>query len=216
MAGTAARRSEEKQGAPRRFLIYALWTTFVHTKAFSRGGWWVGSYNKNIERATLLSSFLSSRQSFFSLLESRKSQLTEASPSATTVAHLLCRERKIGLYRTWPLRCRISNSLVIVVTVILENNFESPGKVLLSVIEVYFFFLNSSFLKHSSRRMSFNRIIVSKIHLSKIIYRRSCWIKKFKEIIDHFGKKCAVESSESVTSKSAARVLRNDSVSCTI
>jgi len=76
---------------------------------------------KTLNLAMLLSSFLSSRFS----LSSRKSKVSVQ--AASTVAHLLCRERRIGCIARG-LRDAEFQSLVIVITVILENNFELPGE----------------------------------------------------------------------------------------
>jgi len=99
---------------------------------------------KTLNLAMLLSFFLSSRFS----LSSRKSKVSVQ--AASTVAHLLCRERKIG-YIARGLRDAEFQSLVIVITVILENNFELPGEPL-SESRVYstsIFFLGLCFfLKH--------------------------------------------------------------------
>lgn len=111
---------------------------------------------KTLNHATLLSSFLPSRQSFFSLLESRKSQRSSGigdDGSTPFVSRM-----KDRLHRTWPSRCRISNLLVIVITVILENNFESnPGEPLsasqwryIALRSVYFFLPVRPFFKPRS------------------------------------------------------------------
>jgi len=101
---------------------------------------------KTLNLAMLLSSFLSSRFS----LSSRKSKVSVQ--AASTVARLLCRERKIGCIarglREWPAEFQ---SLVIVITVILENNFELPGEPLLAsrVYSASIFFLGLRFFfKH--------------------------------------------------------------------
>jgi len=89
-----------KTGAARRFLIYALWATFVRHKGFLTSGRWVGRYNKNIEsrraRASFFPFFLPSLVVFLSLkvesvpgTRTGSMTMTMTTTTTTVASHLL-------------------------------------------------------------------------------------------------------------------------------